>query len=70
MNKLGQNLPPLNKKKLSKKSQKEEDEINRKLTKAYQCFIYWKFQIRWNKLEWSNPRSCDERKNTFGVSSN
>ena len=54
VNKLGQKEPPLKKSILSKKSQKEEDEINRKLTKANQCFIYWKFQIHWNKLEWVN----------------
>ena len=36
MNKLGQNLPPLNKKKLSKKYQKEEDEIKGKLKKSNQ----------------------------------
>ena len=28
-----------------------------------------KFQIHWNKIEQANPRSCDERKNTFCVSS-
>ena len=25
----------------------------------------WKFQIHWNKLEWVNPRSRNERKNPF-----
>ena len=59
MNKLGQKLPPLKKSRLSKKSQKEEDEINKKLTEAYQYWNYWKFQIYWNKLEWLNPRICD-----------
>ena len=29
----------------------------------------WKFQIHWNKLEWVNPRSRIEVKNTFFVSS-
>ena len=24
--------------------------------------------IHWNKLEWVNPRSCDERNNPFCVS--
>ena len=65
MNKLGQKEPPLKKSILSKKSQKEEDEINRKLTKANQCFIYWKFQIHYNKIKWVNPRIFDERKTHF-----
>ena len=45
VNKLGQNLPPLNKSKLRKESQKEEDEIKRKLHKANQYWNYSKFQI-------------------------
>ena len=69
MNKLGQNLPPLKKSKLSKKSQKEEDKIKRRLTKANQYWNNWKLQIHWNKLEWVNPRSRDERENPFCVSS-
>ena len=48
-------------KKLSKKSQEEEDEINRKLHKANKVWNDGKFQIHWNKLEWVNPRSCDEQ---------
>ena len=36
MKTLGQKLPPLQKRILIKKSQKEEDEINRKLTEANQ----------------------------------
>ena len=69
MKKLGQKLPPLKKRKLSKKSQKEEDKIKRRLTEANQEWCDWKFQIHWNKLEWVNPRSRDERKNPFCVSS-
>ena len=67
--KLGQKLPPLKKRRLSKKPQKEEDEINIKLTEANQYWNDWKFQIHWNKIEWVNPRSLDERKNPFCVSS-
>ena len=66
MNKLGQKLPPLKKRKLTKNPKKEEDEINRK---AYQYWNDWQFQIHWNKLEWVNPRSRDERKNPCCVSS-
>ena len=65
MDKLGQKLPPLNKRKLSKKRQEEEDKIKRKLTEANQECCDWKFHIHWNKLEWVNPRSCDERKIYF-----
>ena len=62
MKKLGQKLPPLKKSRLSKKSQKEEGEIKRKLTKDNQSWSCWKFQIHWNKLEWVNPRRRYERK--------
>ena len=41
--KLGQKLPPLKKSKLSKRSQKEEDEIKRRLTEANQKWNDWKF---------------------------
>ena len=54
---------------LSKKRQKQEDEIKRKLTEANKYWIDWKFQIHYNKLEWVNPRIHDERKNPFCVSS-
>ena len=37
---------------------------------ANQSWNDWKFQIPWDKLEWLNPRSLIERKNTFCVSSN
>ena len=69
MKKLGQELPPLRQGVLSKKSQKEEDEINIKLIEANQYCNYCKFQIHWNKLEWVNPNICDEKKNPFCVSS-
>ena len=59
MEKLGQNLPPLKKRKLSKKTQKEKDEINIRVTEANQMWNDWKFQMHWNKIEWVNPRSRD-----------
>ena len=67
--KLGHKLPPLKKRILNKKTQKQEDEIKRKLTEANKYWNDWKFQIHWNKIEWVNPRSCDEQKNPFCVSS-
>ena len=54
---------------ITQKSQKEEHEIKRKLTKDNQYYNHWKFQIHWNKLEWVNLRSRDEQKNPFCVSS-
>ena len=45
VNKLSQKLPPLKKIKLSKKAQKEKDEIKRRLTEANQYWDGWKFQI-------------------------
>ena len=60
MNKLGQKISPLRKIRLSKKSQKEEDEIKRRLTEAHQYCNDWKFKIHWNKIEGLNPRSRDE----------
>ena len=65
MKNLGHKLLPLKKSKLRKKSQKEEDEIKIKLHKANQDWNNWKFQIHWNKLEWVNSRSRDERKIHF-----
>ena len=69
MEKLGQKLTPLKKRKLSKKSQKEEEEIKRKLNEDNQSWDCWKYHIYCNKLEWVYPRSRDEPKNLFCVSS-
>ena len=69
MNKLGQKLPQLKKGKLNKRAQKEEEELKIRLTEDNQYWNDWKFQIHWNKLEWVNPRSRDELKNPFFVSS-
>ena len=66
MEKLGQKLSPLQKKKLRKK-QEYKDKIKRRLTEANQEWCDWKFQIHWNKLEWVNPRSQDERKTILCV---
>ena len=46
MEKIGQNLEPLKKRKLSKKCQEEEDKIKRILTEANQEWYDWKFQIQ------------------------
>ena len=62
-------LPPLNKRKPSKKSQEKEYEIKRHLNMLNQSCNDWEFQIHWNKLEWFNPRSFIKIKNNFWVSS-
>ena len=49
--KIGQKLPTLKKRRLSKKQQKEEDKIKRKLHEANQDWNDCKFHIHWNKLE-------------------
>ena len=56
-------------KEIRQKKQEEENKINRRLTETNQEWCDWKFQIHWNKLELVNPRSRDERKNPFCVSS-
>ena len=45
VDKLCKKLQPLNKSKLSKKGQKEEDKIKRRLTEANQEWCDWEFQI-------------------------
>ena len=61
MEKLGQKLPPLKKRKLSKKVLKEEEGINRRLAEANQMCNDWKCQIYLNKHEWFNTRSRYKR---------
>ena len=61
--------PTTKENKTKKKVQKEEDEIKRKLHEANQAWDYWNFKIHWDKIEQVNPRSHDERKNPFCVSS-
>ena len=69
VDKSGQDIPPLKKSKLIKKGQKEQDKTKKRLTEANQKWYDWKFQMHWNKLERVNPRSRDERKNPFCMSS-
>ena len=57
MNKLYERLPPLKIRKPSKKAQEKEDEIKRNLQMDNKNWNGWKFQIHWNKLDWSNPRN-------------
>ena len=68
VDKLVQKISLLKKMKLSQ-TKKEENKIKIKLKKANKEWCDWKFQIHWNKLEWVNPRSRDERKKSICVSS-
>ena len=65
MKKMSKGLPPLKKKKPSKKSQEKDGKMKWKLHTANMNFNDWKFQLHWNKLEWVNPRSKIKRKNLF-----
>ena len=49
-------LPPLKRKKLSKKVQKIQGVIQKKLYEDNRWWNYWKFQLHWNKLEWVDPK--------------
>ena len=69
MEKLNENLLPLKKRKLSKKAQVKEEKIKINPQMENQNWNDRKFQIYWNKLEWGNPRSHNEQKNPFFVSS-
>ena len=59
---INEKIPPLKKRKLSKKAQGKEDEIKINLHIENQNLNDWKYQIHWNKLEWLNPRTCIEQK--------
>ena len=63
--KISKTLPPLLKKKLSKKAQYKDNKIKSNLQAANQNWNGWKFQIHWNMLERVNPRSKVVRKNLF-----
>ena len=68
MNKLNENILPPKRTETKKKPTRKEDEIKRNLQMENQNSNDCRFRIRWNKLEWVNPRSCNE-KNPFFVSS-
>ena len=69
MEKFNEKLPLLKKMKQSNKAQEKEDEIRIKPQTANTNWNDWKFKINWNKLEWVNPRNCNEQKNPYCVSS-
>ena len=62
-------LPPLNRTKLSKKSQESQDYIQKKLYESNRWWNDWKFQLHWIKLEWVDPKSTPKIIKPFSVSS-
>ena len=61
---------PLNRSKLSKKSQDNKDKIKNKLYEVNKWWNDWRFQLHWNKLEWVNLRSLTKMNKPFSFSSN
>ena len=46
-----------------------KDEIQKKLYEDNRWWNYWKFQLRWSKLEWVDPKYNSKRVTPFSVSS-
>ena len=55
--------------KLSKKSQEKQDEIQKTLYESNRWWNDWVFQLRWNNLEWVDPKSNPKIVKPFSVSS-
>ena len=62
-------LPPLKRTKVSKKSQKRQDYIQKKLYEANMWWNDWIFQLHWNNLECVDPKSTPKMVKPFSVSS-
>ena len=62
-------LPPLKRKKLSKKAQEMHDLIKNKFFQSNMWWNNWKFQLHWNMLEWVDPKSTPKIFKPFSVSS-
>ena len=62
-------LPPLKRKKLSKKAKERDYLINKNLYETNRWWNDWKFQLHWNMLEWVDPESTPKIVKPFSVSS-
>ena len=62
-------LPPLKRKKLSKKAQERQDVIQKKLYESNRWWNDWRLQLHWNKLEWVDPKYAPKRVKPYYVSS-
>ena len=69
LGKCAKGIPPLKRKKPSKKSQERHDLIQNKLFQYNMWCNDWKFQLHWNMLEWFDPKSTPKRVKPFSVSS-
>ena len=54
---------------MSNEDQKREDYIKDSLIKVNIDWYGWKFQIRWNKLGWVDPKRCNRKKISFAYHS-
>ena len=70
MEKSAKGLPTLRRSKLSKKSQENQDEIQKNLYEANKWWNDWKLQFHWKKLEWENPKYPNKKDKPYSVSSN
>ena len=68
MEKSARGLSPLKRTKLSKKAQKRQDVIQKKLYEANRRWNDWKFQLNWNKLEWVDTKYNPKRVKPFSIS--
>ena len=62
-------LPPLKGKQISKKAQKRQELIKKKLSQSNMWWNDWKFQLHCNMLEWVDPKTTPKRVKPFSVSS-
>ena len=69
LKKCDKGLPPYKRTKLSKKEQKRDDHILKKLYESNRWWNNWIFQLHWNMLEWVDPKSTPKRVKPFSVSS-
>ena len=69
MKKSARGIPPFKRTKLSRKAQKMQDVIQKKLYAANRWWNIWKSQLHWNKLEWVDPKYNPKRVKPFSVSS-
>ena len=68
MEKSAKVLPPLRITKLSKKSQENQYEIQKKLYEANKWWNDQKSKLHWHKLEWVNSKPLNKRYKTYSVS--
>ena len=58
-------LPPLKRKKLSKKAKERDDLIKKNLYETNRWWNDWRFQLNWNILEWVDQNQELDELNPF-----